>query len=162
MTALLFLLLVGQHEVTELNCPDQVDHRVARDLNGDGIDDLMVISGKAAWIWHGRANGFPAAPDQRIRLEDGAAMFDVYLGELIVRYPKHYKAMYPKRRTLPYASGPGLPADSSTLTKSLLCLPTAFTGEPSRAMVSGSTWVASKSSAPRIATGMTPLPSTNL
>ena len=115
MTALLIVLIVAQHEVTELRCPEQVNHRVARDLDGDGIDDLMVISGKEAWIWHGRRRGFPAGPDRRIRFEDGAAMFDVHGGELIVRYPERYRALYPKPRTLPYASGPGLPPKAANI-----------------------------------------------
>ena len=57
------------YEVATLECPESIDYRVCRDLDGDGIKDLALVAAGKAWIWKGTDGRFPKAPDVRIFAE---------------------------------------------------------------------------------------------
>jgi len=101
----------AQHVVRELDCPPRVDYRVLRDLDGDGLDDLLLVSAGEIWLWRGRAEPISKAPDVRMRMPERAAMFDVADGGVTVRTPDAYWALVPGAapRRLERRSGPGLP-----------------------------------------------------
>jgi len=111
------------YEVATLECPESVDYRVCRDLDGDGVTDLALLAAGKAWIWKGRTGRFPAAPDVRLTLPEGAALFDFGSPrglpgeELVVRTRAAYWAVpwtgEPVRLAMP--SGPGLPDSTANV-----------------------------------------------
>lgn len=114
------LLLAGTAaaapEVLELACPPRVSYRVYRDLDHDGMEDLMVVGEEEAWLWRGKRRLAPE-PDAKFRMPPGAALFDVGPAEakeqsLIVRTAEGYFALKAGAapEALPHRSGPGLPA----------------------------------------------------
>ncbi|MGQ0613498.1 MAG: FG-GAP repeat domain-containing protein [Planctomycetaceae bacterium] len=131
LAALLLLAAAARagHEVAEVEAPPVVDYRVARDLDGDGKTELLLMTPKEAWFWRGRAGHPPARPDEILSLPEGAALFDFAAlpetpGEerLLVRTHTGIYALgpgFPARRTeLP--AGPGLPpAPANLLWRSL-------------------------------------------
>jgi hypothetical protein len=117
--ALALLLLAGAAagapELLELPCPPKVSYRVYRDLDHDGLDDLLVVGEKAAWLWRGRED-FRREPDARLELPAGTAFFDVGPADaaeqaLIARTAAGYFRLTPGAppEPLPHPSGPGLP-----------------------------------------------------
>jgi len=113
---------LAAHELVELQCPAEVSYRVCRDLDGDGLADLLVVNGKQAWLWRGRREGpFPRAPDVRMELPPATALFDVgppggRPQRLVARTAEGYFALGPDgSEKLPFASGPGLPPAPSNL-----------------------------------------------
>lgn len=127
MRAALLLLLCAaavraEHVVVELECPADAPYRVARDLNGDGLDDLILVTGKEAWLWYGRRGAFPRAPDARMPLPEGTAFFDVgpsgaAAQHLVARNAGGYWAVRPgvAPERLEPASGFGLPPNPANL-----------------------------------------------
>jgi hypothetical protein len=117
--ALLLLLALpaaAEHALVELRCPDRVLYRVLRDLDRDGLDDLLLVNDEQAVLWRGRRGRLPADPDHTLRLPRGTALFDVGPPDaqpqrLVVRTAQGYWALNPggDPERLPYASGPGLP-----------------------------------------------------
>jgi hypothetical protein len=112
----------ADHEVLRLDCPKEIEYRVVRDLDGDGLDEILMVNRQEAWIWKGRREKTGAAPDARIQLPEGAALFDVGDAggggqEFVVRTRKAYWALRPgvPPRRLEHVSGPGLPVKSTTL-----------------------------------------------
>jgi hypothetical protein len=105
------------HEVLELRCPTGVEYRVVRDLDGDGLADILVVTATEAWYWRGTRGAMGAEPDARRSLPGGAAIFDVgHAGgtsqELVVRTHEAYWALPLPRgvlRRLEAPSGRGLP-----------------------------------------------------
>lgn len=102
-------------EVVELSCPPKVSYRVYRDLDHDGMEDLIVVGERDAWLWRGKRR-FAPEPDTKFRMPAGAALFDVGPAEakeqsLVVRTAEGYFALRPGAvpEALPHASGPGLP-----------------------------------------------------
>jgi len=114
----LLLLAAGaaaEPELIELSCPPQIAYRVYRDLDHDGKEDLIAVGEHEAWLWHGRARP-GTAPDAKLVLPEGAALFDVGPSDakeqaLVVRTAKGYFALKPgaEPESLPHPSGPGLP-----------------------------------------------------
>jgi len=105
-----------------LQCPEQVSYRVVRDLDGDGLPELMLFNDSEVWIWHGGGDAWQSAPNLKIPLGEGAALFDVVdVGgkgaEIVVRTSEAYWAIDRggERRRLPYESGPGLPRQPANL-----------------------------------------------
>jgi len=103
-------------ELVELSCPPRVSYRIYRDLDHDGLDDLILVGEHEAWLWHGRTH-FAPEPDTKFKLPEGVALFDVGPQEakeqaLVVRTAKGYFALRAgaEPEPLPHASGPGLPA----------------------------------------------------
>lgn len=126
MIRLLAVLLLAaaaraEHRVLELESPPLVEYRVVRDLNGDGLDELMLVTNAEAWLWHGRRDDFPSAPDHRMKLPKGTAFFDVGpFGEtlgLVARTAGAYWTLLPGKAParLPFVSGPGLPLRPANL-----------------------------------------------
>jgi len=114
---LLAAVVAAEHDVTELACPSKVSYRVLRDLDGDGLDDLLLVTHRDALLWRGRPGAFPRDADVSWRLPEGTALFDVGPPDaarqrLIVRTAAAYWALTPdgKAEQLENASGPGLPA----------------------------------------------------
>jgi hypothetical protein len=112
----------ADHEVLRIDCPKEIEYRVVRDLDGDGLDEILMVNRQEAWIWKGRREKTGAAPDARIQLPEGAALFDVGDAggggqEFVVRTRKAYWALRPgvPPRRLEHVSGPGLPVKSTTL-----------------------------------------------
>ena len=56
--ALLFSAGLGaaDHIVQELRCPPEIQYRVVRDLDGDGKDELTIVTRRALWTWKGGAS----------------------------------------------------------------------------------------------------------
>lgn len=119
------LLLAGAAsagpELVELACPPRVSYRVYRDLDHDGMEDLIVVGEHEAWLWRGKKR-FAPEPDTRFRMPAGAALFDVGPAEakeqsLVVRTAEGYFALRPGAapEALPHRSGPGLPAAPSNI-----------------------------------------------
>jgi len=103
-------------ELVALDAPARIQYRVLRDLDGDGIVDLMVLDDAEARVWSGRAGERAAAADATLALPAGTAMFDVVdvadEGQrLVARTAGGYFVVRPggKPERLANASGPGLP-----------------------------------------------------
>jgi hypothetical protein len=111
------LLLLGaaaaaEETLVELRPPAAVAYRMARDLDGDGCAELLLLDAKEAWFWKGRRGPMPAEPDARWALPEGTALVDVAERTLVARTASGYFALgsgAPPER-LPWRSGPGLPA----------------------------------------------------
>jgi len=112
------------HEVVEIDAPPVVDYRVARDLDGDGKMELLLMTPKEAWFWRGRAGRPPARPDAIVKLPDGAALFDFAAlpekpGEeqILVRTHSGIYAVGPgsPERRIDLPAGPGLPPSPANL-----------------------------------------------
>jgi hypothetical protein len=101
----------ARHTVEELVCPPAVDYRVARDLDGDGIDDLLLVHAREAWLWRGRADTPRREPSARMPLPEGTCLFAIEGKTLVARTASGYFAVEPGRppRPLPRRAGPGLP-----------------------------------------------------
>ncbi len=107
----------AEHEVVPLDSPPVVTYAIARDCDGDGRDDLVAVAPGEAWFWRGRGGTLAPAPDARVALPQGTALFD--LGptgegralEVVARTAEAYWALpfLGGPRRLAYASGPGLP-----------------------------------------------------
>jgi hypothetical protein len=116
--ALLAAVATAEHAIVELKCPEKVGYRVLRDLDGDGLDDLLLVTSTEARLWRGRRDAaFPAEADVSWRLPEGAALFDVGPPDAkrqrpVVRTAAAYWALNPDggAERLENASGPGLPA----------------------------------------------------
>jgi hypothetical protein len=115
--ALLAVVAAAEHTIVELRCPEKVSYRVVRDLEGDGLDDLLLVTQGEARLWRGRRGAFPADADVTWRLPEGAALFDVGPPDAeqqrpVVRTAAAYWALNldGKAERLTTASGPGLPA----------------------------------------------------
>jgi hypothetical protein len=117
--AAIALLLAGAAaaapELAELACPPRISYRVYRDLDHDGMQDLIVVGEREAWLWRGKKR-FTAEPDAKFGMPAGAALFDVGPEEakeqaLVVRTAEGYFALRPGAapEALPHTSGPGLP-----------------------------------------------------
>lgn len=115
--ALAALAAAQDYEVVRLDCPPVVEYRVDRDLDGDGKVDVGLLTNHELWFWRGGRARFPAAPDERVPLPKGAAMFDVFPeGGLYVRTAKGYYLVRPGREpVLTVPSGPGLPEDPANI-----------------------------------------------
>jgi hypothetical protein len=118
---LLAALSAAEPDVLEISCPSKVTHRVYRDLDHDGMDDLILVGEREAWIWKGR-KAIGREPDAKLPLPEGAALFDVGPPEareqsLVVRTAAAYFALRPgaPAETLKTPSGPGLPAAPENL-----------------------------------------------
>ena len=124
MRALLAILLLGvaaraeeAFDLVTVECPRNVDYQVFRDLTGDGISDLLLITSGEAWFWKGRTRGLPKKPDAVLKLPAGTALFD--LGRtaddahdrLVVRTHDAYWTvpLEGDAQRLAVTSGPGLP-----------------------------------------------------
>jgi hypothetical protein len=114
--ALLAVAAAAEHTVVELHCPEKVSYRVLRDLDGDGLDDLALVTNREALYWRGRRGAFPKDADVIWRLPEGTALFDVgppgaARQRLVARTATAYWALNPDGRSerLAHASGPGLP-----------------------------------------------------
>jgi hypothetical protein len=114
---LLAAAAAAEHAVVELNCPEKVSYRVLRDFDGDGLDDLLLVTHRDARLWRGRQGAFPRDADVSWRLPEGTALFDVGPPDaarqrLVVRTAAAYWALNPdgEAERLENASGPGLPA----------------------------------------------------
>ena len=113
----------AQHAVKQLRCPATVQYRIARDLNGDGITDLGIVTGKEVWVWDGRRGNPRTDPDRKLTMPDGAALFHVgplntkdgNKGEsIVVRTPRGYYELQPEGEPKFIApSGEGIPAHSA-------------------------------------------------
>ncbi len=106
-------LAAAEHDIVTLECPPSITYRLTRDMNGDGLEDVVIVAKSEAWIWFGRKTGWTAQPDRKEKLPDGAAIFDVgpedqKAQQIHVRTAKNYFAMFP-RREVEFVSGPGLP-----------------------------------------------------
>ena len=119
---LLAAAAAAEHVAVELECPADAPYRVARDLDGDGLDDLLLVTGSEAWLWHGRREGFRRAPDARMPLPKGTAFFDVGPAgaakqHLVARTAGGYFAVRPgaEPERLALASGFGLPPNPANL-----------------------------------------------
>jgi hypothetical protein len=117
LTTLLAAAAAGEHAVVELACPEKIAYRVLRDLDGDGLDDLLLVTHRDARLWRGRRDAFPKTADVTWSLPRGTALFDVGPPDaerqrLVVRTAAAYWALNPDGGTerLAHASGPGLPA----------------------------------------------------
>ncbi len=119
------LLLAGAAsaapEVAELACPPRISYRVYRDLDHDGMEDLIVVGEHDAWLWRGKRR-FAPEPDAKFRMPAGAALFDVGPAEakeqaLVVRTAEGYFALRPDAspEALPHRSGPGLPSSPANV-----------------------------------------------
>ncbi len=117
-------LAAAEHTVFELKAPHRIAYRALRDIDGDGLTDLVAITSTEAWIWRGRKEALPAEPDARVALPKGAAFFD--LGdldpalpgeEILVRTAAAYwqLKMDGAAKKLPHPSGPGLPAQPANV-----------------------------------------------
>jgi hypothetical protein len=102
-------------ELVELKCPPKISYRVYRDLDHDGMEDLIVVGEREAWYWRGRPR-IGGEPDGKLAIPSGAALFDVGPAEakvqsLVVRTAEGYFALRPDEapESLPHPSGPGLP-----------------------------------------------------
>lgn len=98
-------------EIAEIEAPREVLYRAARDLDGDGKEELLLVASGEAWLWRGRDGRYPSKPDAVLALPDGAALFDVDGKGLLVRSSEGYFALAPGAppERLPWRSGPGLP-----------------------------------------------------
>ena len=122
-TVVFLLALAGaavatEYDVVTLETPAKIDYRVQRDLTGDGIADLLIVSAREARFWRGRAGTLPRKPDRVFALPEGAALFDfgrpraTEEEEMIVRTHDTYWALgvtKDVRTRLAMTSGPGLP-----------------------------------------------------
>lgn len=120
--ALLAAAAAAEHSVVELRCPEKVSYRIVRDFEGDGLDDLLLVTHRDARLWRGRRGAFPAEADVSWRLPEGTALFDVGPPDakrqrLVVRTAAAYWALGldGKAERLPVASGPGLPAHPANI-----------------------------------------------
>ncbi|MGH7162780.1 MAG: FG-GAP repeat domain-containing protein, partial [Planctomycetota bacterium] len=114
----------GGHEVVELDAPGKVAYRVARDLDGDGRDELLLVARHEIRLWRGRPEGPARHCDAALPMPEGAALFDVSdldgdgkTAEIVVRTAEAYWALAegsPPRR-LECRSGRGLPPDPATV-----------------------------------------------
>jgi len=118
------------HEAIPLDGPAEVAYAIARDCDGDGRDDIVAVARGEVWYWRGRGGPFAAAPDARVALPEGTALFD--LGptgegnalEFVARTAAGYWALpfHGDPRRLPHASGPGLPPrPQNLLWRGLFC-----------------------------------------
>jgi hypothetical protein len=115
--------LADDYDVVSVDCPESIDYRVCRDLNGDGVNELILLAADRAWIWKGTDGRFPKAPDVRITLPEGTALFDFGIAhgrpghELVVRTHAAYWVIPwsgdPVKLAMP--SGPGLPESTANI-----------------------------------------------
>ncbi len=110
-------LLAQQPQVVELECPRGITYRIARDLDGDGLAEFLVVTKKEVWIWKGRRESQSRAPDRKLALPEGTALFDVAHGGIVARTADAYwqLAADGKRTRLAIKSGPGLPRRPTNL-----------------------------------------------
>ncbi|HEX5135602.1 MAG TPA: VCBS repeat-containing protein [Planctomycetota bacterium] len=108
-------------DLLELSCPPQISYRVYRDLDHDGMEDLIAVGEREAWLWHGRARP-GKEPDAKLVMPQGAALFDVGPDDakeqaFVVRTAQGYFALRPgaEPEALPHPSGPGLPLAPANL-----------------------------------------------
>jgi hypothetical protein len=115
--ALAALAAAQDYEVVRLDCPSEVEYRVDRDLDGDGRVDVGLVTNHELWFWRGGRARFSAAPDERVPLPKGTAMFDVFPeGGLYARTAKGYYVVRPGRDpVLTAPSGPGLPEEPANI-----------------------------------------------
>lgn len=73
---LLALPAAADHVVQELRCPAGIQYRVVRDLDGDGKDELTIVTRTGLWIWKGGAR-IKAEPTSKRDLPKGTALFHV-------------------------------------------------------------------------------------
>ena len=66
-----------EFDIVELDGPEHVSYRILRDLDGDGLDELMLVTPTEIWLWNGRKEGLRPKPDRVLKLPAGAALFDV-------------------------------------------------------------------------------------
>jgi hypothetical protein len=101
------------YEVRTIRAPRSFDYRIARDVDGDGLNDLVIVTGNEVWLWRGKRAGPGAEPDLKRALPKGAALFDFESanGPLIVRTHDAYWSVPWKGEPVKHAmpSGPGLP-----------------------------------------------------
>jgi hypothetical protein len=123
LVVLLLAAAANGQEAVELRCPQGLEYRVLRDLDGDGLCDILAVTATEACFWAGSAKAIGAEPDARRALPQGAALFDVgHVGgsgvELVVRTHDAYWALAlprgPERR-LERPSGAGLPAHPGSI-----------------------------------------------
>jgi len=120
--ALLMLSTIAwglEYEVRTIRVPKTFDYRIVRDIDGDGINDIIIVSGTEVWLWRGKAGGPSEVADVRRPLPKGAALFDLdpSNGQLIVRTHEAYWNVpwkgKPTKHWMP--SGPGLPRRPSNI-----------------------------------------------
>ncbi|MEE8104299.1 MAG: VCBS repeat-containing protein [Planctomycetota bacterium] len=121
---LLASLAAAETSLVELEAPHRFEYRAARDLNGDGIDDLIVLNRETAWVWLGARTGLSKTPSAKLELPKGVVLFDLADvdgdrpgQELLLRTHAGYFVIAPgmKQRKLPNRAGPGLPRDPDNL-----------------------------------------------
>jgi len=115
MTRIAALLLLmsaaarAQHLLIELKCPQNVRYRVLRDIDGDGLKDLILVGRKQLFVWKGGPK-IPARPSETRPIPDGTALFHIgrwkrqgeqFLFRTAAKYFRAGQVVAP--------SGPGLP-----------------------------------------------------
>jgi hypothetical protein len=76
---LLAAAAAAQHTVTELTCPADIQYRIARDVDGDGFDDLLLVTSREVWVFRGSERGLRRQPDRKSALPQGTALFHIGL-----------------------------------------------------------------------------------
>ncbi|MHC4958844.1 MAG: FG-GAP repeat domain-containing protein [Planctomycetota bacterium] len=112
LAALLMLAAaaLAQHGVTELACPSGIQYRIARDIDGDGFDDLLLVTAREVWVYRGTATGMRRQPDRKNALPRGTALFHIGLrGGPRPQFLFRTAAAYFAGENRVGPAGPGLP-----------------------------------------------------
>ena len=99
----------GEHLLQELKCPQQARYRVLRDIDGDGIKDLILVGPKRLHVWKG-GPAIAARPSGTRAIPEGSALFHVGRWKLPgEQFLFRTAANYLRAGRVVALSGPGLP-----------------------------------------------------